>query len=90
MLERLDRALANDSWISSFPQCLVSHLPRIKLDHRPILLRTNPEFKSGFGRPFRFLAGWMKHEIFPSFIRDKWEFSGNMVVSLSDFSTHVK
>ncbi|MBA0880293.1 hypothetical protein Goshw_018432 [Gossypium schwendimanii] len=38
--ERLDRALANDTWVSSFPHCIVYHLPLIKSDHRPILLRT--------------------------------------------------
>ncbi|MBA0570745.1 hypothetical protein Golob_004359 [Gossypium lobatum] len=38
--KRLDRALASDTWVSSFPHCIVYHLPLIKSDHRPILLRT--------------------------------------------------
>ncbi|KAH1108511.1 hypothetical protein J1N35_012279 [Gossypium stocksii] len=38
---RLDRALANDEWMLTFPQCLVHHLIRIKSNHRPLLLSTN-------------------------------------------------
>lgn len=29
-MERLDRALVNDAWISAFPQCTLYHLPRVK------------------------------------------------------------
>ncbi|KAA3488941.1 (+)-neomenthol dehydrogenase-like [Gossypium australe] len=57
-VERLDRVLANDAWVSDYPHSLVYHLPRIKSDHMPILLKTNPEFRVPRGRPFRFLAGW--------------------------------
>ncbi|KAL1135447.1 hypothetical protein V6Z11_A12G174000 [Gossypium hirsutum] len=40
---RLDRALENDAWMTSFPQALVSHLPHVKSDHQPILLSTRPD-----------------------------------------------
>ncbi|TYH83644.1 hypothetical protein ES332_D02G145300v1 [Gossypium tomentosum] len=38
MFERLDRALANDAWVTAFSNCLVSHLSRIKFDHRLLFL----------------------------------------------------
>ncbi|MBA0603281.1 hypothetical protein Gorai_003432, partial [Gossypium raimondii] len=36
--ERLDRAIGNNVWLTAFPQSLVTYLPRIKSDHRPLLL----------------------------------------------------
>ncbi|KAG8490242.1 hypothetical protein CXB51_015567 [Gossypium anomalum] len=48
---RLDRALANDEWMATFPQSLVQHLPRIKSYHRPLLLSTCPNFGFSKGRP---------------------------------------
>lgn len=38
ILERLDRCVANDSWIKHFPKSTVTHLPRTKSDHCPLLL----------------------------------------------------
>ncbi|KAA3479140.1 Retrovirus-related Pol polyprotein LINE-1 [Gossypium australe] len=71
--ERLDRALANDDWISVFPHSLVYHLPRIKSDHRPIILKTNPELNVPRGRPFCFLAGWTKHANFKDLVSKQLE-----------------
>ncbi|KAG8499648.1 hypothetical protein CXB51_006070 [Gossypium anomalum] len=89
-LVRLDRALANDAWLATFPQCLVRHLTRIKLDHRPLLLVTRPNFCNPIGRPFRFLAGWTKHNDFSNFVKSKWNFAGNMSESLNNFTFFVK
>ncbi|KAK6123881.1 hypothetical protein DH2020_042372 [Rehmannia glutinosa] len=36
--ERLDRALANDVWISQFPYYRVTHLLRVKSDHNPLTI----------------------------------------------------
>ncbi|KAL1091224.1 hypothetical protein V6Z11_D07G142400 [Gossypium hirsutum] len=74
--ERLDRALANDTWISSFLHYLVFHLLRIKPDHMPILLKTNSDISAPKGRLFWFLAGWTKHANFPDLVRNKWSYSG--------------
>lgn len=40
--ERLDRALANISWTTKYPDTAVFHLPRFSSDHLPILVRTQP------------------------------------------------
>ncbi|KAH1048009.1 hypothetical protein J1N35_038793 [Gossypium stocksii] len=88
--ERIDRALANDSWISSFPHTLVYYLPHIKSDHRPILIKTNLDLSLSKGRPFRFLAVWTMHDNFKELVTTKWRFTGNMANSLLDFTSHVK
>lgn len=38
ILERLDRCVANTSWINQYPEASVSHLPRTKSDHCLMLL----------------------------------------------------
>lgn len=89
-MDRLDRALVNDAWTSTFPPSPIYRLPRIKSDPRPILLKTNPSYSSATGRPFRFLVGWTKHAKFPTFVRDAWKFLGDMVHSISNFTNLVK
>lgn len=68
----------------------MSHLPQIKSDHRPILLRTKSKISLAKGRPFRFLARWTKHATFSSLVKDKWNFFGCMANSLSDLTMLVK
>ncbi|TYH05308.1 hypothetical protein ES288_A08G072900v1 [Gossypium darwinii] len=89
-LVRLDRALANNVWVLAFLQYLVSHLPHIKSNHRPIMLNTRQDIRLVKGRPFRFLAGWMKHNNFLTFVKEKLNFARNMAVSLSSFTTCIK
>ncbi|KAH1039642.1 hypothetical protein J1N35_041385 [Gossypium stocksii] len=86
----IDRTLANDAWISAFPHTLVFHLPRIKSDHRPILLKTNPKLKAPRGRSFQFIFGWTKQANFKDLIGKKWSFLGNMAITLFEFTLHVK
>ncbi|KAL1174946.1 hypothetical protein V6Z11_A04G051900 [Gossypium hirsutum] len=44
LFERLDMALGNEAWVQAFPNSLVTHLPKIKFDHRSFLLLLNPKF----------------------------------------------
>ncbi|KAL1151813.1 hypothetical protein V6Z11_A09G067300 [Gossypium hirsutum] len=60
LFERLDRALGNEAWLRNFPDCMVTHLPKIKSDHRPLLLVLNPSHSLPRGRPFRFLPDLFK------------------------------
>ena len=51
--ERLDRGLGNAEWKMLFPAAEIHHLPRVKSDHCPIMLLTDPlEQKSP--KPFWF------------------------------------
>ncbi|KAA3486584.1 (+)-neomenthol dehydrogenase-like [Gossypium australe] len=54
--ERLDRVVGNDAWIKAFPNCLITHLPRIKSDHRPLLLKFCYDDNCAPNRPFNWLA----------------------------------
>ena len=40
--ERLDRGLGNAEWTLLFPSAEIHHLPRVKSDHCPIMLNTDP------------------------------------------------
>ncbi|XP_039065573.1 uncharacterized protein LOC120211013 [Hibiscus syriacus] len=64
VFERLDCIVANDNWIKLAPHYSVKHLPRIKSDHRRILLQTMGDQRPFYPRPFRFLAGWTKQPHF--------------------------
>ncbi|XP_028804491.1 uncharacterized protein LOC114759480 [Neltuma alba] len=68
---RLDRALCNNHWITSKPNTLVMHLPRIQSDHRPILIKANGEKQIG-PAPFRFLASWTLHSDFSRLVERNW------------------
>ncbi|CAN0829098.1 hypothetical protein LINGRAHAP2_LOCUS1046 [Linum grandiflorum] len=73
LLERLDRAVINEDWLLRFPESVNRHLPRVKSDHRPILVCT--DFDSTSNRlpcPFRFNAAWLSHEDFRRFLDREW------------------
>ncbi|MBA0631962.1 hypothetical protein Godav_000786 [Gossypium davidsonii] len=57
IFERLDRVIGNFAWGNGFPHYSVTHLPRLKSDHRPLLLSLRPNVNMPRGHPFRFLAG---------------------------------
>lgn len=77
VLERLDRFLGNGGWISLFPDSTNYHLPRLKSDHNPILLRTHPHFSSFGPRPFRCESIWLHQPDFISLSRSIWENSSS-------------
>ena len=51
--EWLDRGLGNADWTLLFPTAEIHHLPRVKSDHCPIMLNTNPS-EPKIPKPFRF------------------------------------
>ncbi|KAK5845345.1 hypothetical protein PVK06_001517 [Gossypium arboreum] len=87
---RLDRALGNGAWIQNFPNCRLIHLPKIKSDHRPILLVLNSSISQPRGRPFRFLPGWIEHPGFENFLKENWDSSGNFTETLGRFTHKLK
>ncbi|XP_074293409.1 uncharacterized protein LOC141620437 [Silene latifolia] len=56
IMERLDRAYANNDWLHLFPAASVMHLPILISDHAPIILKFLPNSKS-CRRPYR-LDNW--------------------------------
>ncbi|CAN1125969.1 LINE-1 reverse transcriptase homolog [Linum perenne] len=71
--QRLDRAVCNAEWTVSFPEVVVRHLPRIRSDHRPILIHC-PEglVPHRSIRPFRFVAAWLEHDTFSPTLKNAW------------------
>lgn len=88
--ERLDRAVSNESWLNFFPDCVVTHLPRIMSDHHLLLLNLYFEVRNASNRPFRFLAGWLKHHNFSDFVKENWSFDGNMINAITGFTDRFK
>jgi hypothetical protein len=76
MRERLDRGIANQSWIQMHDKATIIHLEYNHSDHRPLLLDTdyyivnsgpiNPKNRS-------FEARWLKEEGFFEVVQEKWD-----------------
>lgn len=66
--ERLDRALANASWKSTYPNFMIHHLPRYKSDHAPVTMdcEGNEERKGQHRqrRGFHFEHMWLQYPNF--------------------------
>lgn len=70
----LDRAVCNNDWLLKFANNSVLHLPKVASDHRPVLVRfdkANP--RNQVNRPFRFLASWLTHDNFNTFVQQTWD-----------------
>ncbi|XP_057425985.1 uncharacterized protein LOC130719379 [Lotus japonicus] len=70
--ERIDWSLGNAHWLASFPEASVLHLPKLKSDHKPMLLQLCKPQEDMTIRPFRFLAAWLTHEDFPRLVESSW------------------
>ncbi|CAL1407206.1 unnamed protein product [Linum trigynum] len=81
--ERLDRVLANNMWTSLFPEVSVRHLPRVKSDHRPLLLSTDLSCPPAGPKPFRFLAAWLTHDEFTPMLQEAWA-KGTSFIGLAE------
>ncbi|KAH1031095.1 hypothetical protein J1N35_043269 [Gossypium stocksii] len=88
--ERLDRAMGNDAWMEAFPNYLITHFPRIKFDHRPLLLNCCYNVSCAPNCPFRFLADWLHHQNFSEFVKNNWSFNGNMTSAITEFTDKLK
>ncbi|CAL1356334.1 unnamed protein product [Linum trigynum] len=83
--ERLDRAIYNPQWLQKYPETVTWHLPRVKSDHRPLLVAmAGRKTRKNKGKPFRFLAPWLLHEDFSRVLQEGWsngfDFSSKLAV----------
>ncbi|XP_027182051.1 uncharacterized protein LOC113780452 [Coffea eugenioides] len=75
--QRLDRALINAWWVAEYPVTRVSHLPRGRSDHSPLLIKTG---SAASVRPsFRYLNIWHRHPTFRETVSTVWQGSGSGV-----------
>ena len=70
--ERLDSGLGNSEWATIFPSAELYHLPRVKSDHYPILLSTDPRERKP-PKPFMFEQMWLTDPSFPTLIDESWK-----------------
>jgi hypothetical protein len=82
--ERLDRGLANQSWVHLFPNSLVNHLPATLSDHCPILVSTTGCYRN-IPKPFHFEAFWTRDQSSHLVVASAWlpEVEGSSAFSLS-------
>ncbi|XP_056691817.1 uncharacterized protein [Spinacia oleracea] len=71
VFSRIDRVLANASWLDLFPTAEANYLPEGEFDHSPMLLcfHKNVNLK----RPFRFFNMWANAENFIDVVQTNWE-----------------
>ncbi|GKV51031.1 hypothetical protein SLEP1_g57708 [Rubroshorea leprosula] len=68
---KLDRVMANSSWVSAFPNTSVVFLNPQSSDHSPSLV-TVDALMNEKPRPFRFCNAWSKDENFLDLVREAW------------------
>lgn len=81
--EKLDRLLANHSWISLYPNSHASFLPPEFSDHSPCLLDLSVPLPIAGTRPFKFYNYLTKHHNFTQTIAAAWEQAGGYATNLS-------
>lgn len=67
----LDRAFCNFKWTDFFVDPVLIHLPRLALDHSPILLQQKSPLSSS-NIPFKFDAMWTHHPSFLQTVAHNW------------------
>ncbi|KAK8622701.1 hypothetical protein V6N13_117606 [Hibiscus sabdariffa] len=83
---RLDRFLCNSYWDDTYPISVVSHLLRLRSDHRPILLQVGNSSLQHIKTRFRYFSGWLSHEDFHRMFSDNWCPKATMAETLIHFS----
>ncbi|XVF80154.1 hypothetical protein PTKIN_Ptkin15bG0047900 [Pterospermum kingtungense] len=87
---RLDRALANVTWCTIFPNATVSHLPKLHSDHVPLLLNLNSMEVRPCQRSFKFQAAWVRHDSFNDTVNEAWIRDGNLISNLAIVADRLK
>jgi len=71
--ERLDRALATDTWSNLFPNAILENLPAPSSDHCPIMLLCDPGIRGRrMQSRFKFENAWLLDPNFSNYVKEKW------------------
>ncbi|KAK6151088.1 hypothetical protein DH2020_016020 [Rehmannia glutinosa] len=73
LFERLDRFLFSPHWQGTFSKTSVTHLPRVRSDHAPLLLQTDTSASKPPGI-FRYMKMWSHHHTFLDVIKEVWAY----------------
>jgi hypothetical protein len=81
MRQRLDRAVATQSWLVQHPGAMVKHLGYIKSDHWPILLDT--DYQTGVAHqwpgPRWFEAKWLRDKNLREVVQNAWNGASHVI-----------
>ncbi|KAH1106316.1 hypothetical protein J1N35_010084 [Gossypium stocksii] len=89
--KRLNRGVANDKWITLFPNGSIQHLPFSTSDHCPLLLNIKSACEHIRSPRFRFEAWWTMEESIEQVIGESWESSsGTIVEKLERLQSRLK
>lgn len=69
---KLDRAVGNSEWISSFPQSWANFISTGSSDHSPCLIKVNDVVWEG-QKPFRFCGMWKTNPKYQAIVREAWD-----------------
>uniref|UniRef100_A0A8C0UC45 Reverse transcriptase domain-containing protein n=1 Tax=Cyanistes caeruleus TaxID=156563 RepID=A0A8C0UC45_CYACU len=69
--KRLDRGLANDSWLAAHSATTITHLASAGSDHSPLLMELNDRRTNSI-RYFKFLNCWTENETFMPLVQQTW------------------
>lgn len=89
---RIDRVVVNNAFSSIFPDVELLHLPYYRSDHRPLLLKMTNEEPCQLNqvRPFRFIASWILHDDFDTFIKNLWRNERSWLENVACFTEEVQ
>lgn len=87
--ERLDRAFANGSWRTRYPNATITHLPASHSDHKPLLFQSNPNLTK-LPRPFKFESMWILHPDTSLIIHSAWNKSPSFLAHLKNTKVALK
>ena len=73
--ECLHRAIATSTWLSLYPNVVISHGSFTCSDHCPITLTTNPQLPRPKALPFRQQNSWAKYDYASTLVRKAWRSS---------------
>lgn len=73
--ERIDRTMANKTWINLYPLATVKHLHTEESEHCPIFLHLDNRSKKGH-RPFRFFQAWTTDTSSVEVVNRAWRLDG--------------
>lgn len=89
ILKRLDRCLANEAWLESYPSVTIIHLPKTYSNHNPLLIRLTNPISGNTNKPFRLEKYWLSHPKFRKVVKQSWD-SRNFSDTLNFFQTNIK
>jgi exonuclease III len=70
--ERLDRAMATQSWLDLFPNSQLFNTVADRSDHSPIILKLLEQENNSYRRPFRFENAWLEEERLHEVVTTAW------------------